>query len=262
MKKKSEPIYTYKQYYQDRYIEESKYMIDGINYDIVNKIIDLNNIDASTIIKPTYSKIDDIDVISIFKRKVTDAKPDGNLLLYALKNINGWTINKDVIINLLSQFVRTSEKIKSKYDTVITVSSISELNEKFLYHLYEIIDCDNIITEGIVTNLDTATVQEHIDYSSMSKEESNTMKEIIKNMSDIFTFKDVSVDLRKYFKNMWDSDYVDSCIKYADKINGKDILILDDTITSDKSVSGYCKSLLELYDPKSATVITLFSKLE
>ena len=39
-------------------------------------------------------------------------------------------------------------------------------------------------------------------------------------------------------------------------------LILDDTIASDQTISLFTKEILDIYEPKSVTIITLFSKLK
>jgi hypoxanthine-guanine phosphoribosyltransferase len=51
-------------------------------------------------------------------------------------------------------------------------------------------------------------------------------------------------------------------IEYSSYINDKDILILDDTIGSGNSISEATRAINDTFDPKSITVITLFSKLD
>ena len=58
-------------------IKENIHLIEGIDVDYINKVVSFNddhqeNLDTSTIINPTHYKINDIDVISIFKRKKSD----------------------------------------------------------------------------------------------------------------------------------------------------------------------------------------------
>ena len=48
---------------------------------------------------------------------------------------------------------------------------------------------------------------------------------------------------------------------YSEMINDKDILILDDTISSGKTISDSVYAINETFKPKSITVITLFSKI-
>ena len=50
-------------------------------------------------------------------------------------------------------------------------------------------------------------------------------------------------------------------LNYADLINGKDVLVFDDTITTGKTISDSGKAITEMFAPKSITFITLFSAL-
>ena len=45
-------------------------------------------------------------------------------------------------------------------------------------------------------------------------------------------------------------------------INDKDILILDDTISSGETISDNVKAIRDTFQPKYITVIILFSKLQ
>lgn len=49
--------------------------------------------------------------------------------------------------------------------------------------------------------------------------------------------------------------------RFANKINGQDILIIDDTISRGQSIKEICSIIQESYAPKSITVLTLLSKL-
>ena len=53
----------------------------------------------------------------------------------------------------------------------------------------------------------------------------------------------------------------DRYAEFANKINGQDILIIDDTISRGQSIKQVCKIISESYAPKSITVLTLLSKL-
>ena len=53
----------------------------------------------------------------------------------------------------------------------------------------------------------------------------------------------------------------DAYARFANKINGQDILIIDDTISRGQSIKEICSIIQESYAPKSITVLTLLSKL-
>ena len=48
---------------------------------------------------------------------------------------------------------------------------------------------------------------------------------------------------------------------YIDALNGKDIIIVDDSITLGNTIRETCKIITECYTPKSLTILTLLSPL-
>ena len=70
--------------------------------------------------------------------------------------------------------------------------------------------------------------------------------------------------LNKKMRNVLDMTFKlsdDYFAKYANKINGQNILIIDDTISRGQSIKEACQIMMESYAPKSITVLTLLSKL-
>ena len=53
----------------------------------------------------------------------------------------------------------------------------------------------------------------------------------------------------------------DRYAKFANKINGQHILLVDDTISRGQTIMEACRIMRESYAPKSITVLTLLSKL-
>lgn len=242
-------------------------IIEGININNSKKIVSYDdshqkNVDTSTILNPTTSYVKGYPVISIFKRNKKYDKLDGNPLVYALKDIFGWKISDQDIIKLLKQFIRISEKIEPKYDTIISIPSSNKLNKLFLERINKIIKCDVEIKDQIFTKMYIEDVLENIDFSIMSDIESNAMNYAFSEMEgEYFKFKTIPVDLRKYIKKIWAGFYSSGQLHAAQHINGKDILVLDDTIASGQTISSFCDAIIENYTPRSITIITLFSKL-
>ena len=54
---------------------------------------------------------------------------------------------------------------------------------------------------------------------------------------------------------------VDNDLNYDDVINGKNVLIFDDTVTTGKTISDSGEAICSMFIPKSITFITLFSAL-
>ena len=258
------------------YIEnkrEMEYFIEGIDIDSVNKMVYFNddhekNVNTSIYTNPTLSYIKDIKVISLFKRVRNDEKTDGNPLIYALKDIKGWKIDDDNLNKLYNRFSQIIEKINDTYHTIILVPSSNILNIKILHKINKIMKYDYEITDYMQKMTADDVYDNYIDWSGINKDFPNKNFKNILNDSffrmerennDIFSFKYISPEFRPYITKTMDKNY--SIIKYADEINDKDILILDDTISSGNTISEMTEDIINTYTPKSITVITLFSPL-
>lgn len=261
-------------------LKEYSYLIEGIDINVKNKTVSFNpnhenNVGTSTILNPTYDSVNGIPIISIFKRKDNDEKTDGNPLISALKRKRGWVFKnpKEDIINLLKQFIRISEKIKPEYDTIITIPSSNLLNERFLYRLKKIIKTKNEVTDYFFKMNADDVWDDYInwkglendcgdDFGRVKRELLYCFKQMEKENDNMFSFRLIpNAKLRKYITKTMYSDSIDGQIKYSRFINDKDVLILDDTITSGKTISEACKDIIKSFTPKSITIITLFSKI-
>lgn len=239
------------------------FLIEGIDINKKNKTIQINlshekGLNTSISNNPTYYDIDGIKIISIFQRK-KEENFDGNPLLYALKGLNGWKIENFDIETLLKQFIRISEKIDHDYDTLIQVPSSNELNNIFMKRLNKILHAKNKLTDIGIYKKDIEEVfYDCVDWKNMNEVEEKEMENSFKKMGENFTFKFIPTYLRKYIKNYYNNDLDDDI---SDLINNKNIAILDDTVSSGKTISLFTENIKEIYTPKSMTVITLFSKL-
>lgn len=187
---------------------------------------------------------------------------DTNPLIHALKG-NGSGIDTNSILMLFRDFIKVQKKIKPKYDTIISVCSSSSLNNDFLYRINKVIKTQNEITD-LFRKLKASDI---ISDGGISKETPKEIflelyKEILKMIKkdDYFTYKEISKDYRKYIDTSAVID-ANKILKYTNIINGKDVLILDDTITSGKTISDNVRVLLKTFEPKSVTVPTLFGEL-
>lgn len=243
----------------------------GIDYNKDTKTVKFNSkhekgVDTSIESNPTEHEVFGHPVISIFKRNKTDDKGDGNPLIYALKGMKDWKIDEESLIGLFKNFVRISEKIKEKYDTIVVVGSSSDLNGQFAKRINKVIKADNVI-DGIFGKLTVDEVaMDFYDPSKLSPEEiKQTFKmfdKMRKENKGIFSYKFLPKNLRKAINTSVKWNPSNSVLEYEQQINDKDILILDDTITSGKTISDYCEAILETFKPKSITILTLFSPLE
>jgi len=256
-------IKKYEEYRQS--LERYDFIGEGVDIDYKNRLVTVNlqhnnGVDTSIDNNPLYTTINGFDVISIFTRK-RYLNGDGNPLLYALKGLNDWEIKKYDIDLLMKQFIRICEKIDPKYDTIIKIPSNNHLNNIFMERLNKIIHCDNNVGE-LLTKLEADVVWlDGVVHSKMTDEELDDMETIFSDMGEFFSFKKIPPNLRKYVKKIYNDNWMRNQLDVADKINDKNVLILDDTISSGTTISLFTKQILEMYDPKKVTIITLFSKL-
>ena len=149
---------TYEEY-TNNFNFEDNLIFEGIDIDYNKKVVSVNlnhenSIDTGLTLNPSYTTIGGYDVISIFKRKYFQNNSGDGTLVYALKGIKGWKIDKKDIIKLLKQFISITNRISNNYDTIIKIPSSSKLNSLFLYRITNIIRCDNKI-ETLFKKLET-----------------------------------------------------------------------------------------------------------
>ena len=260
----------------DEFIEE------GIDFDPNTKTVSYNpshedNVDTSVENNPTIdgNLVPNIKVWSIFKRK-KGLRGDGNPLIYAFKGEEGWSFNTDDDrIAIEKQFDIIASKFASMYPIGITIlmPSGNDLNNR----IAEVImskSKDADIIEGVICKITTEEVENIVlDFNSKFREYykdnfneayyklGRYLDEMDKQRNGYFS--------RHLIKNNEMRDILDFTLKlsndrfaeFANKINGQDILIIDDTISRGQSIKEACQIMSESYAPKSITVLTLLSKL-
>ena len=233
--------------------------------------------------KPIYNEVEGYKVISIFKRKETEDKHDGNPVIYALKDIRGWKFKNPSydIFALLRRFVSVTKELKENFDVIITTPSSNKLNTEVLYRIRRLINhetsyedffykygANDVYENFLDTNyLEThynEDEQEHI-HDLLYEAISNMMKHKENKGNDgIFSYKFIlQQELRKcIIKSLGINKLYKDEITYGKYLNGKKILVIDDTVTSGKTISDSATAIKDMYDPESITFLTLFSPLE
>ena len=259
-------------------INEHLYIVEGININPNEKTVSLTDehdkgVDFSLVNNPVYDKYKDYDVISIFKRsKLVDnanTPRDGNPFIYALKGKKGWKFNisNEEIFRYIKRFLEICKKINNTYDTIVITPSSTNINERFMRVISNQVKAENVIKEFLVK----IKKEEIIDDDLIDKEQ------ITKDYPD--NYNEVITKIYRSFRRMEGADFE---AKYMDKeylkyvkyigvnndvnirpmIDGKDILILDDTISSGTTVSQCIEGIISNFTPKSITIITLLSQLK
>lgn len=221
--------------------------------------------------RPIYNEVNGYKVISIFERKGTEDRLDGNPLIYALKGHNWEFKNPHFdIMALLRRFVAVTKELQGKYDVIITTPSSNSLNNEILKRVSRLIP-HSIEFEHFFKKLEANDVYENWLYSKWFDEhpeiKHSTLLQAILAMNKynngIFSYKFIKpIELRNAIKNsMKVSDEIADDLSMGDYINGKNVLVIDDTVTSGKTISDSANAILQMYDPNSITFLTLFSPL-
>lgn len=249
-------------------------MFEGIVIDNENMTVKLDDSDRGINFNgPIYWETSEgQEVISIFKRKKIENNiydKDGNPFIYALKNIKGWKfdISDTEIHKYLRKFISNCKQIQQKYDTIITIPSGNFLNKRFMRSLANSINAKYQI-EDLITKIemDYDEPEDFINYNLIKKDYPNNSREIemelekhlykLNNQKKEFKAKDVKKKYLKYFNFL----SLNNCEDAAEKINDKNIIVLDDIFSSGATVSQAIEAIKQNYEPKSMTVITLLSK--
>lgn len=264
------------------YIVVKKTLNEGIDIDYKNNLISYNpshekNVDTSFSNNPTNDTelIAGVPVWSIFKRK-KGSYGDGNPLIYALKGEGEWSFatpkDKEQILkqfdDIANKFVRTHS-----FNVTVIIPSSNILNKFIASTITDKVENAEIL-EDVVCKLTTESLVNmvlkkdskfkryykdnfedawkelliYIDY--MNKEKNGTFARHYVRNSEMRNVLDVTIELNK-----------DKYAEFANKINGQDILIIDDTISRGQTIKEMVKNIKSTYTPRSITVLTLMSKL-
>lgn len=257
---------------------EPLYIVEGININSNDKTISLTDehdkgVDFSLVNNPVYDKYKDFDVISIFKRSKlvddTNTERDGNPFIYALKEKKGWTfdITNDEIFRYIKRFLEICKKINNTYDTIVITPSSTNINERFMKVISKQVQAENIVREFLVKIKKEEIIDDNlIDKEQITKDYTNNYNEVITKISRSFRrmegadFEAKHMDKKylKYVKYIG----VNNDLNIRPMIDGKDILVLDDTISSGTTVSQCIDGITSNFTPKSITIVTLLSKLK
>lgn len=267
------------------------------NLDPVNEGIDINdnkreisynpnhqdNLDTSVENNPIVDKIiiPGVEVWSIFQRKWS-RQGDGNPFIYALKKEKGWHFRSENDRKQIeTQINAVADKFleKSEYNATVLIPSSSNVND-YLANLIISKYKDIQRIDGLLRKLST---QEAEDYAL---EDNSTFRKVYFANGDEDRFNFAMGDLRMYLdkmnrfkngiftrhliddkemRNAMDKTFAlndDPDNTFAPKINGRNLLIIDDTISRGQSVNEAVSRLKQCYAPKSITVLTLLSKLD
>ena len=235
----------------------------------------------------TYSKVfsnelqDDITVYSIYKRMIRDnTKNDQNVIYYDLDNDNIWLFNdnnnKQMFWErfelLLKMFI---EQHKNETDYTIVIPCSDRYNKNVVKSIKDIaanVGIRYVIEQGLHT-VSTEVVEDSVyandsyfkqyygdeweDYLPMLKKYFEKMDNENNGLFKYHLIDDK--DMRSSIINTLEID-MDYAFLYERYVNGKNVLIVDDSITYGQSIRNAIHAIAQAYVPKSVSVLTMFSQ--
>ena len=264
------------------YIVVKKGLNEGIDFDFDTKMVSYNpshqdNVDTSIENNPSIdlSLIDGVQVWSIFKRK-KGLGGDGNPLIYALKNENDWIFKSEQDkSDIIKQFKIITDKFlkNHSFDLTIIIPSTNNLNNYIANEISEKAKVE-LIT-GFVRKLTTEEVDELVQnfdskfrayYGTKYTQAYYVLREYLDEMDELKN----GVFCRHLIKDSQMRNVIDFTLKlsedhyarFANKINDRNVLIIDDVISRGESIKEMVNIINKSYNPKSVSVMTLLSRLK
>jgi hypothetical protein len=268
---------------------EKFYICEGIDINLNNKIVAYNpnhenNVDTSLNDNPSCEMYRirnmNIPIWSIFKRKRTPKnmpyQNDGSPLIYALNNNeNGWKFkNENDRASIFKQMGLIAEKFSKlhTYGVTIILPSGGSINS-LLANIMERLNPNSVILNSLLSKMTVEDVyNEVIETNSLFRKHYGANYEKALNLfldylgkmdsekNGMFSFRYVKDNEMKNCIEKTFKIVDDGILSYSDEINGKDILIIDDTITNGGTVKSAIKVITEVFTPKTISVLTMFSK--
>ena len=235
----------------------------------------------------TYSKVfsnelqDDIIVYSIYKRMFRDnTKNDPNVIYYDLDNDNIWSFNdnnnKQMFWErfelLLKMFI---EQHKNETDYTIVIPSSNRYNKNVVKSIKDIaanVGIKYVVEQGLHT-VSTEVVEDSVyandsyfkqyygdeweDYIPILKKYLDKMDNENNGLFKYHLIDDKDMRLSIINTLEIDKDYA---FLYERHVNGKNVLIVDDSITYGQSIRNAIHAIAQAYVPKSVSVLTMFSQ--
>lgn len=233
---------------------------------------DINNPNLVDLTNNSKSK--KYKIYSIFQKQSSNSqndKSDGNPLAYALKNKNDYKFSsekdKEAIYEIINVVCST---LKGRFDTIVVCPSSNNLNYDFANILSKASGCKNVITDMFVKLNSKDVFKSEIlpkkeelnnEYYNDNMSVYRALEISFARMSElnngIFSYKYfLSKQLRKYVNKTM--KFINSMNnKYANLINNKRIVILDDVISSGKTLSETSKNILDSYNPSDVIFLAL-----
>lgn len=265
------------------------YLPEGIDFDEKTHTVwyDSNTEDYVSTSEKTNPTQDrrfgtDIEVWSVFKRNKIDNRDnlDGNVLVYALKNEGGWrfktNIDRQHIMNQIGLIIKKFNATHQYGPTVVVPSgAIGGGLNQIMANMVKELNPQTTIINDVLSKMSAQDVYDSVTKpGTLFQKTYNTTQKFNKAITDlkgyiynmnqkrngIFTYHFIKDSLMRSVIGQT-LKLTDDSGKYSEDINGKDILIIDDTISQGNTIKYSCDLIKSVFTPNSITVLTLFSRL-
>ena len=223
-------------------------------------------------------------VFHLFKRNALKGEPEEmyeNPFVCALKNKNDephlwhFEISDDDVHRYILYFLETCKSIAKEYDTIIKIPTSHNINERFMDVIFKQVKANNKVEDLFysTTKVDaynSRNLEAIWKYSLRKCDNDSVMASQLRD--DMLNKIELCFDYMKgkYFKaSQMDKEYIKfirrivtpnnkyTLEKASKLIRGKRVLVLDDTLSTDATIS-LCVKNIQRYGPGKLHVINLF----
>lgn len=251
---------------------------EGITIDVVSKTISFYSNSEfvkrkNSFFKPhlVYSERSFGKVFSLFKRESLQDSSAESCFVQAIKNENGWRFKNNTDHNeLIRRIIRSSRVLSSDFDTLITIKSEDQFNNSIFECVRSVTKYQHFINDTFYKITASEVYDREYDYDflkSYLKDDfrlwlidqhiSRNLFEMMRG-NNVFTYKKTDPVSREYLEiSLRILNSLD--LKAREEINDRKVLVLDDTVSSGKTLSDYAFALNATFCPTSITFLTVFS---
>ncbi|MCG3686549.1 hypothetical protein L5F35_10025 [Aliarcobacter butzleri] len=188
-------------------------------------------VDTSIHLNSNWQRKNTVLTATLLKRRRTKDNIDGNPLIYALKNINGYTIDKKNLFPIIKNALKNLDTAlnQKNYDLIVCIPSSGLIVNKLSLRVQRRLPLTKIsnyvlkkcINKDIIKSIDLSTIK--------NKQHNHDVKEVLKklksNQGSQFVLKEIKSNVRKYFNPIKISN------PYLLR-DSQNILLLDDALSS------------------------------
>ncbi|ENU0858525.1 phosphoribosyltransferase [Citrobacter amalonaticus] len=197
-------------------------------------------------------------VHSIFKRVQSNDRRDGNPLIYALKNIDNYSISNEELIKFKPNFVSVLDKLKNnkkfKGDVILTLPSSSKVVQYFAKRVGRTLSL-NVQYDAFV-KCTNGEVFDNFNHNIVRKQDENDVRGALytlnkKNPDLPFQIKNIENSIRSYFQPFK--------LNQNNNYNQYNIILIDDILSTGSSL--LCAEQLLKNKCQSIMALTLLGSL-